>query len=230
VNWRQIDQDLFIICWAGKWLFKQEVVSDVVTPREARKRDGRRVVKSIHKLLQQADCVITHNGDKFDIKELNWQFLKYDLPPVTKYQSIDTYKKSKPIFGAPSLSLESLARNLGYAGKEHTEYELWDRCEKGEIEALERMIHYNINDVFVLEDVYMRIRPWMKTHPNFGAFVDMYDTLEKDENRCPRCTQVVNDSRYNRRWQSPAGYFYKAATCKHCGTELRKTYRMKGKK
>jgi hypothetical protein len=230
VRWDQIDEEMFILSWAGKWLFGNEVLGDIVTPAEAKRRDGKRVVKSIYKLLKEADCVISHNGNSFDIKQLNWQFLKYDLPPLTKYQSVDTYRKSKQIFGAPSLALDYIAHALGYDGKHETEQSLWKLCEKGDKPALERMLNYNKQDVFILEDVYMRIRGWMKTHPNFGAFVDMYDTLEKDENRCPRCTQVVNDSRYNRRWQSPAGYFYKAATCKHCGTELRKTYRMKGKK
>lgn len=207
-------------------MFNPEVMSDVVTSKESIKRNDKRVVTSIHKLLNQADFVITHNGNAFDIKQLNWHFLLNNLPPNNRYKSIDTLKKSREVFGAPSHAMDYLAQSLGYDGKHHTSYDLWDGVEKGDQESIDGMNSYNINDVLMLEDIYLRMRGWMKTHPNFSRFVEMYQELEDGEFLCPRCLESIYKTKFNRKYTTPAGYVYKSCSCPHCGCILRKTERM----
>ena len=225
LNYETIKADWFILGWSGKWLFEPDVFGDIVKPKEARERNDKRVTTSLHKVIQKADCVITHNGNKFDIKKINWRFLMHYLPPVQRYKSIDTLARCKEVFGASSLAMDFLCQQLGYDGKHDTDKKLWVDCEAGDAKALQSMFEYNKNDVYMLEDLYLRTRPYMKTHPNFSAFVQMYQPLKADEYQCPRCLQVVHESKFGKRWQSPAGYFYKTATCPECGTMLRKTVR-----
>ena len=43
----QITEHQYIISWAAKWLYDDNVQSDVVTPKEAKNRDDKRILKSI---------------------------------------------------------------------------------------------------------------------------------------------------------------------------------------
>jgi len=45
----QIIEDWFCLSWAGKWLFDDEIMSDIVTPEEALKRDDNRIMGSMWK-------------------------------------------------------------------------------------------------------------------------------------------------------------------------------------
>jgi hypothetical protein len=45
------------------------------------------------------------------------------------------------------------------------------------------MKEYNANDVEILEQLYLRLRPWSKNPPNLAAIAD-------DPNACPRCNQA----------------------------------------
>lgn len=231
IRWQQVDETPFVISWAGKWLFHKDSIGDVVTPAEAKKRNDKRIVKSLHKAMREADLVITHNGDKFDIKVMNWYFIKYGLLPNTRYKSIDTLKEYKKICAPPlGYSLDAIAQELGYAGKIKTQMGLWEECEKGNPAALAEMYKYNINDVYTTEDIYLRVRGWMKTHPNFAMYFEMYQELEGNEFLCPRCTQSIYETKFTETWQSPAGYFYKSCNCPHCGAVLRMTERVPGQR
>ena len=88
----------------------------------------------------------------------------------------------------------------------------------------------------MMEDLYPLVRPYFKTHPNFAAFLDMYQVLDaslelkKDEHRCPRCLEgVIHKSKFTIKLQTPTGYFYNAATCPNCGALIKYTYRDHGK-
>ena len=214
-----------MLAWAGSWLFSGESFGDVVTPKEAKSRDDRRISIKLHKVIKQADIVIAHNGDKFDIKKMNWRFLIHALEPVLRYKSIDTLKKSRQVFGATSQAMDFLCRQLGYDTKHETDYGLWEKCEAGDKESLLRMHEYNKNDVFMLEDLYLRMRGWFKTHPSFSYMADIYQPLENDEHRCTRCLHPIHDVKFTNQWTTPAGYVYAVANCPECGAMMRKTVR-----
>lgn len=228
LGWKQIKKPKFIIAWAAKWLFSPDTMSDMVTAKEAKRRNDKRVVKSIYKLISQADFVITHNGDRFDIKELNWQFLLNGYTPNNRYKSIDTLKKCKEVFGVPSYAMDYLCQELGYNGKHHTDMSLWEGAEAGNQTVIDDMSAYCVNDVFMLEDLYLRTRGWMKTHPNFSHFISMYQELEEGEYLCPRCGQYIYKTKFTKKWRTSAGYIYKSCNCPHCGAVLRKTERIPG--
>lgn len=225
---KSVKEDWYMLSWAGSWLFSGEAFGDVLRSSEAKERNDKRIAKSLHKTIQSADVVITHNGNRFDIKKINWRFLVHGLEPAMRYKSIDTLAKSKQVFGVTSLAMDFMCRQLGYEQKHHTDYGLWEACEEGDKPALTRMYEYNKNDVFMLEDLYLRTRGWYLTHPSFSYLMDMYQPLQPDEHRCPRCTHVVNDSKFAKKWTTPAGYVYKTCNCPECGAMLRKTHREGG--
>lgn len=183
-NWSpdNIIQDWCVLSYSAKWLFEPEVESAVLTPKEAVNYDDKRLVEKIYKLFDEADVIIAHNGDQFDIARMNTRFLFHQLPPPKPFLTIDTRKTAKAAFGFSSNKLAYIAEYLGLPSKLHTDFELWKRCVKGEQEALDYMRKYNAQDIFTLEDVYIYLRPWIK-HPNMALFM----TPDNKVNKCPRC-------------------------------------------
>jgi len=70
----QIEQDWFIFGYSAKWLLSTEMMSDFVTPKEAVKRDDKRIMQSAHKLVTEADVIIGHNVKNFDMPRLKTRF------------------------------------------------------------------------------------------------------------------------------------------------------------
>ena len=186
-RWMQnvyLDQTIaewFMICWSAKWLGSDEVFSECLTPEEILSEDDTRISKQLWLLMDQADIVIAHNGKKFDVPKMNSRFILAQLPPPSSYIQIDTKEVAAKQFGFSSNKLDALAGYFGIEHKDDTDFELWVRCMKGEQEALDYMESYNRKDVVILEKVYLKLRPWIKNHPNIGLY------LEKDEMVCPSC-------------------------------------------
>jgi hypothetical protein len=66
---------------------------------------------------------------------------------------------------------------------------------------------YNKRDVDLLESVYLKMRPWIKSHPNIGLFV------ESDEPICPVCGS--NNLKWKGHYHTMTGK-YKTFRCQ-CG-------------
>lgn len=220
VRWDQITKPWMVICWSAKWLFDKKTFSGVLTPHEAKTRNDIRIVKKIHALMSNADIIITQNGDWFDLKKLNWKFIKSGLLPNNKYHSIDTLKQSRKIAKPSSHALDSVAQELGFGKKSPMVEQDWINAEAGDITALTKMSTYCNNDVFLLEDWYLILRPWMKTHPNLATYLAMYQEVEKDEGRCPRCLHIYFRPTFTKHWYSMAGKMRHSGNCPHCGAVL----------
>jgi DNA polymerase elongation subunit (family B) len=183
-----IVSDWFVLSWAAKWLFEEEVLSDRLTVEELSQKDDRRIIENIWNLLEQADVIIAHNLHKFDEKKLKTRFLKHDLKTPSPYQTIDTLLHLRKQFGITSNKLDYVAKNfLEIEGKMETPRGLWQRCMEGDYEALELMDEYCQQDVRVLEEVYLRIRGWIKPHPNLALFAI------SEDNTCPACGGSDNE-------------------------------------
>jgi DNA-directed RNA polymerase subunit RPC12/RpoP len=177
----QIISDWFMLSWSAKWLGSDEVMSEVLLPSEAIKENDYNIVQPLWELLNEADIVIAHNGDRFDIPKMNSRFIFHGMMPPSSYKQIDTKKVAKNIFGESSNKLEALARKFGYEGKFDTDFQLWKDCLEGSSEALLRMSIYNDQDVRVLEKVYLKLRPYIKGHPNLDLYID------SEKATCPHC-------------------------------------------
>jgi rubredoxin len=189
--WRRWKQDIhldqtisewYMLTWSAKWLGDDKVMSARLTGEESLKENDERIVKELWDLINDADIVIAHNGDKFDIPKINSRFIINNLPPTSFYQQIDTKKVAAKQFGFSSNKLDALATYFNIPNKIKTDMELWVDCVNGSDEALKKMEIYNIEDVNILEKVYLRLRGYIKNHPN----VTLYDDVS-DPNRCPTC-------------------------------------------
>ena len=175
-------KDWSVACWSAKWLFEPEIIGQVVTPKEAIGRTEGSVLEGIWRLIDKADIVVTQNGIKFDMKKLNTKFLVYGYPPPSNYLNVDTLKVAKETFNFSYNRLDELGKQLGIGTKKDMEFKDWITCAQGSKPDLLKMLDYCKNDVApLLEDVYLRMLPWMKNHPNLGIYAD------HDLDVCPRC-------------------------------------------
>jgi DNA polymerase III epsilon subunit-like protein len=178
----QVAEDKYILSWSAKWLMSPEIMHNRVTGRESVKRDDKRIVKSLWKLLDEADIVIGHNSIKFDEKQMNAKFIEYDLKLPSPFQSIDTLKIVRNVASFTSNKLDFLLGKFKMAQKTPNEgLPLWIRCKHGDEDALKEMDKYCQNDVRILEDLYLFLRPYAKAQPNMS----IYNEIEKEF--CPIC-------------------------------------------
>lgn len=172
ISLEQTISEWFMISWSAKWLGSPDVMGDVVTPREALNEDDSRIAKTLWELIDDADIIVGHNCNAFDVPKMNTRFILAGLPRPSPYQKIDTLKTARKHFGFSSNKLDALCTYFGIGNKNETTFSLWSRCLDGEKEALEYMLEYNRQDVIILEDVYMKMRAWMDNHPNTGLYVE----------------------------------------------------------
>lgn len=183
IHMNQIQSDWFILTWAAKWLFDDKVYSAKLKPEEVLNQDDSRIIKGIWNLLNEADIVVAHNGEKFDIPKLNSRFIINDIEPPLPYQVIDTLRHIRRKFAFTHNKLDYVNKILKLDRKSDTGgFELWERCMKGDRSALKEMEDYNVKDVKILEDLYLNIRQWITPHPNVGLFI-----LDQKQSRCACC-------------------------------------------
>jgi len=73
-----VEQDEYMLCWCAEWLDNDKSISDGIHnyPKEFKRdrRSDRMISKSLHKIMDEADIIVTHNGNRFDLKWANELF------------------------------------------------------------------------------------------------------------------------------------------------------------
>jgi DNA polymerase elongation subunit (family B) len=178
---KQVIENGYMLSYAAKWLMEEEVYyEDLSNQHEAD------MLSTLHPLLDVADIVIAHNGDKFDLPHIQGRFLMHGLKPPAPYKQIDTVKVARQEFNFPSNSLEYLSNVLDLpikkgGHKKFPGFELWLGVLRNDPEAWAEMKEYNIDDIKTLEHLYLKFLPYMRNHPNVAVYGDATDPC------CPKC-------------------------------------------
>lgn len=210
----QLRRASYTLCWAAKWHGERKIDFGAIWD------DKGQYINRIHSLVNEADAIITYNGDKFDLPILNKDFLLEGLGPPAPYKSIDVYKTVSRVFKFPSNKLMYVTDVLNVTRKmEHEGHGLWTKVMDGNVTAQRKMTKYCKTDVIGLEEVYDQVRPWIKGHPT----VTLYDM---GEGGCPRCgeseTLVKEGFAYTLTGK------YQRYKCNHCHSWSQSTKRTEG--
>lgn len=219
--WKQTIQHDSVIDYQGYIMscsFK-DLNSNEIFYLENRTENDKKIVSDLLKVLNSADIVVAHNGKKFDIPFIKARAVIHGLNPPSPFKIVDTLKIAKEEMNFKRNSLEYLGEALGVATKsKHNKFpgiQLWKECMAGNDEAWEEMKDYNIRDVEVLEQIYLKLKPWYGSHPN--VVVDEENTTM----RCPKCGGYHINKR---------GYYYtnkgkyQRYVCLSCGAWSSETY------
>ena len=196
-----------IICISYKWEGKKSVHN----LRWSEDQDDKTLLESFIEVLDQADEIVAHNGDKFDLKWMRARALKHSIPMKAKYTTIDTYKMLKEGFRLPSNKLGEAAKYLGLDNKmDPGGIETWRKVvlEKDE-DALNTMCEYCDQDVRTLEQLYQRLKNYSLPKTHYGAL----NKVGKD--CCPECTS--KRLKVKSKISTPAGSVQRYMVCKDCG-------------
>lgn len=209
----QIEEDWSILSYCAKWLDDKELIYEDTGGRGLKRvRDDKPLMKGLHGLLSSADIVVGQNIRRFDIKKINARLAIHGYDPPSPFRTIDTMCAAKDIFGLTSYKLAWLSHCFTETKKsEHKKFpgfELWRECLKDNPEAWAEMRAYNALDVLATEEVYLKLRPWMKGHPNFAAY------SFGDGVKCPRCESTKLQHRGRETTQHGS---YARIKCMSCG-------------
>jgi hypothetical protein len=213
------EQDWFLLSFAWQWADEKKVHCKALCdyPGYSKNRtDDRHLIKDLHKLFDEADILVAHNGDRFDKRKANTRFLSCGLTPPSPYKTIDTLKIARTQFAIGSNKLESLGHFLGLGGKlPTTGWHLWRKCIDGDTKAWATLKRYNRRDVSLLREVYDRLKPWAPSHPDLRAY--------ESRGGCPVCQSQnvqmrgfnVAKTRKTQRFQCrDCGHWYSGAIIK----------------
>jgi len=176
-------KDWYVLCYAWKWLdgkkTQVKALPDYSSYSKDREDDSK-LMSDLWKIIDEADIIVAHNGDRFDLPKINARFIIHGLTPPSSYKTVDTLKICRNKFKFDSNKLNDVAKQLGIGSKlAHTGFDLWKGCMAGDLASWNLMKRYNAKDVDLLEEVYLRVRPWARTHPNANIFTR--------ENACRLC-------------------------------------------
>jgi len=147
--------------------------------------DDRYVLSRVAEILEDADCVVTHNGKRFDWKFLQTRLIKHGMTPLRRIIHIDTCQESKRSLLMFNNRLNTLAKFMTSEEKlENGGWELWERVLAREEKAMALMSRYCAQDIVTLEAVFKRLRPFMISIPNYNI------VRAGKEFVCPRCAST----------------------------------------
>lgn len=144
-----------IICVSYKWLGEDQVFNLTWDKNQ----NDKFLIEQFVEVLNEADLIVAHNGDRFDLKWLKTRALFHRIPMLPNYKQFDTLKVAKSKLLLNSNRLDYIAKFLGYEGKNHTSIDLWlDIIYKKSKVAMNTMLEYCDEDVRQLEKVYKELR------------------------------------------------------------------------
>jgi hypothetical protein len=199
-----------IICISYKWEGEKTVYN---LDWNLTKQCDKLLLQKFVKIIDQADEIVGHNGDNFDLKWIRTRAVFHNIEMKNFYNSIDTLKLCRSYLNLPSNKLGEVAKYYSLSAKgDPGGLQTWiDIVEKKDRKALKRMIDYCNQDVVVLEKVFNKLKPYVKHNSN-------YATLEgKEKHNCPECGN--SDIRLTKTYTTAAGTIKRQLRCKDpkCG-------------
>ena len=212
IDYSNILKERKIICICWKWEDEKQV-SFLTWDK---KQDDKKMLIEFSKVINTADELVGHNGDKFDLAWIRTRCLFHGLQLFPFYQTIDTLKVARSRFKFNSNRLNYIASYLGLGSKIKTEFDLWKSILiNNDAKALEKMVKYCKQDVALLEKVFKKLRQQIPNKVHYGV------RFGHDRGTCPECGS--DDLVIGKHRTTATGLKKVQFQCKTCGTYHTKT-------
>lgn len=214
-----VERDTFLLSFSVKWAGDKRINTHCLCDYpgyDINKHSDLALCGELWKILEEADYVVAHNGDAFDVRKINARFAANGLLPPSPFKTIDTLKIARKRFKFDSNKLDNLGRYLPGCGRKipHTGAELWRSCVNGDPKAWSILRKYNTQDVRLLERVYERLKPWAQfdlrpyTDAHYGCPVCLSPKVQR------RGISVARSRRYQRYQCQDCGHWFAGEPCK----------------
>ena len=207
IDYSNIIKERAIICICYKWEDDRQVHG--LTWDE--NQDDKAMLEKFIEIANQADELVGHNGDKFDLAWIRTRCLYHQIQMFPKYVTIDTLKVARSKFRFNSNRLDYIAKYLGIGHKIKTDFNLWKNIVlHKDQKALNYMVKYCKMDVSLLEQVHKKLSTHIDRKSHYGVI------FGQDRGSCPECGSdnlIISKKR-----TTAAGVKkiqYKCKTCNH---------------
>ncbi|CAH1193851.1 DnaQ-like exonuclease [Brevibacterium phage Rousseau] len=198
------------ICAAGQFYGDKETMFAA----EWEKGGNEKFLRTVWEWINQADILVGHNVERFDLKMLRSGWLEYGWAPPSPVKIVDTLKVARSELGMESNTLDALCQRLGLNAKtDKYDARIAQAAVDGDVKAQKKLKSYNIGDIAASTSLYDRLRPYTKSHPHLAMWTGK-------EWACPNCG-------YDSIANNPTGEAYanvtryKSFQCEKCGSHIR---------
>lgn len=184
-----------------EWTGPEKIVEEAFVACIAWKKEGSKLIYSlnhqdytqeemIEKFLEvynQADEVVTYNGDRFDQKWLRTLALEWGMYLDPFITSVDLYKFFKKNTWLNSYKFNYVLHKFLKEKKIPTGYDLWyDIAVHNSRAALNKMVKYCKHDVYLTEQAWSYVRPYLTQHQHAGVLAGL------PKWSCPNCAKTTH--------------------------------------
>ena len=213
-----------IVCFGYKWLGEKN--AHVLTVDQypnwfstERGLNDKPLIQVALKIMDEADIIVAHYGDKFDKPFFAGRCAIHGLTPPAPAKQRDTCFIAWKTFKFSSNRLQNLA-DIFRLGEKKYKKECpdewpgwWLGALAGNKKAIKEMAKYCAQDIQTLEQVYLRLRPYDKAHPR----------IVDDRATCGTCGGEVE----YRGFTYTTDCKYRRFQCKSCGKWGKESRRVK---
>lgn len=168
--------------------------------------DDYALCKYIWDLLDEADIVVHHYGDNFDVPKVMARFMFYGMGAPSSFETMDTKKLYSKI-GLPSKKLNEIGRYLGVGEKDGSHGDLWFDMYNGCPKARDAMRKYNNKDVSLTAEILLKVLPYIKAPTSLNKY-----------NGTGKACTCGSHNYQSRGVQATRNKFKKRYQCQDCGS------------
>jgi hypothetical protein len=182
----QVVSESYILTYSAKWLGDDNIIFGFLEEKEVKKENF-----------------------------INARLAYHNMTPPSPYRIIDTLRIARNNFKFPSNALDSLCKYLGIEGKtDNNGFATWRGFLNYDEECVKTMIDYNCNDVIILENLYLKLRAFDKSHPNIQVYSEINLNIT-----CPCCGSEDVDKTDKLFYTSVSAF--PTFVCLNCGKRFR---------
>lgn len=153
----------FCVVFGYKWLGEKSVHAITVKDFPGKNiHDDRNLLRQAAKILNEAEGLVAHYGEKFDKPYLQARLLQAGIEPLSENKLTDTCLIARAKLRLSSSRLGNLAAFLGCANQKQDKRGGWPAwwlgALRGDAKSIRLMVEYCKQDVRTLEDVYLKLR------------------------------------------------------------------------
>lgn len=162
VNAFSADQG-YIVCFGYKWLGDKDTKCLTVLDFPGKNcQDDTKLLSAALEIMEDADLLVAHYGDRFDRKFFEARLLRAGLKPIPGTRQVDTCLLARAKLKLSSNRLANLASFLGVETQKMAKGNGWPSwwmgALRGDKKSILAMAKYCRVDVQCLSEIYLRIR------------------------------------------------------------------------
>lgn len=203
-----------VLCFAAKWRGEDSMIFKSCW-QDGDEPAYLRMMQSAWNLLNEADIVVTWNGDRFDVQWFEAEFVRLGLGRPMPYKSVDLIKTHKRFFkgGMMSMKLDWSSRMILKDRKvPHGGADLWHDIRHGTRDerraACRVMREYNEHDVNLTARLFDEFLPYLQVN------LALYERNDDELLHCTKCngTDLKRDGTS---WYATLAGLYQMYRCKN---------------